>query len=131
MLGVADESFERLAEALVGDPGADEMVVDVTGEAGTTVGASLMVENERSQPAVVSCRAVPNEGFGLVSAPEQFQLAPDESRRVAIRVMLPAEPSDGPVDAGSVTVAGTGDRDLLVWVRAEVVAPAPAARGNS
>jgi hypothetical protein len=122
VLGVADASFERMAETLSGRPGVDEMIVDVSGGPGETVTTSLMVENGHTRPQLVSCHPMPADSFGIVSAPQQFQLVAGESRRVAIRVMLPSGPADEPVDAGSVAIRGTGERDLLVRVRAAVTA---------
>ncbi len=141
ILSLADSSIERLSDALLGEVGIDELAidelaidelaidelaVDVRGPAGTTTGTSLVIDNSRSEPALVSCEGRPREGFGLVTAPQQFQLAPGESRRVAIRVILPPHPTMGLVEAGSVVIRGPGDRDLVVWLRAAVEAPAAA-----
>ena len=123
VLGVVDESLERLAEALLGGSAAhiaDSVVVDVRGIVGTTVAVSLIVENTRPEPAVISCYDAPIDGFALESEPQQFRLDPDGSGPVSISVGLPSTPTQGPADAGTVTIRGQDERDLVVWIRAEV-----------
>ena len=50
----------------------------------------------------------------------QFRLEPDQSGPVSISVGLPSTPTRGPADAGTVTIRGQDERDLVVWIRAEV-----------
>ena len=123
VLGVADDSLERLADALIGNDAAqvaDSVVVDVRGNVGTTVAVSLVVENSRPAPAEISCDDAPIDGFALESNPRQFRLDPGGSEPVSIRVGLPSTPTQDPVDAGTVTIRGQDERDLVVWIRAEV-----------
>jgi hypothetical protein len=135
VLGVADDSLERLADALIGDdaaPVADSVVVDVRGNVGSTVAVSLVVENSRPAPAEISCDDAPIDGFALESSPRQFRLDPGGSEPVSIRVALPSIPTQEPVDAGTVTIRGQDERDLVVWIRAEVDAlPVPPALAAS
>jgi hypothetical protein len=123
VLGIADTSIDAVAGSILGDQGRDEMTVEVQGVAGTTVRAGLIAENSRSESALISCSAVADDGFGLTTAPREFQLGPGESRRVAIRVALAAEATRGRVEAGTVTIHGQGDNDLRVRVMALVEAP--------
>jgi hypothetical protein len=123
VLGVADETLERLADALVKDT-SDQLAVDVRGEAGSAVVVSLVVENSRPEAAVIRCEGAPKEGFGLASDPAIFSLDPAESRPVSIRVTLPSTPTSGAVDAGTVSVRGQDERDLVVWIRATIDARA-------
>src|SRR6266545_6784440 len=130
ILAVADGSVDALSDVLVGrpdpgrsDPGPpdpEEMTIDVRGPAGSTASAALLIENSRREPAGVECVVTPAEGFGLVTAPMEFRLGAGESRAVAVRVALPAEPSSEPRAAGSVIIRGQGDRDLVVRVSALV-----------
>jgi hypothetical protein len=121
VLGIADDALERLADALF-DTG-EATVVNVRGDAGTAVTVSLVVENGREETAVISCHAEPVDGFALTSTPRTFTLEPEQSRRVSIRVALPAVATDGEADAGTVTIRGQEDRDLVVWIRATVDPP--------
>ena len=123
VLSVADETLERLADALVKDT-SDQLTVDVRGEAGGAVVVSLVVENSRPEAAVVRCESAPTGGFSLESDPALFSLDPAESRPVSIRITLPSTPTSGSVDAGTVTIRGQDERDLVVWIRAGVDAPA-------
>ncbi len=123
VLGVADDSLERLADALIGNDAAhvaDSVVVDVRGNVGTTVAVSLVVENSRPAAAEISCDDAPIDGFALESTPRQFRLDPGRSEPVSIRVGLPSTPTQDPVDAGTVTIRGQDERDLVVSIRAEV-----------
>jgi hypothetical protein len=126
VLGVADDSLEQLADALIGGDVvdvADSLVVDVRGGVGTTVAISLVVENSRPEPAAISCEEAPIDGFVLASSPHQFRLDPEQSRPVSINVGLPSTPTQGPTEAGTVTIRGQDERDLVVWIRAEVDSP--------
>ena len=123
VLGVADDSLEQLADALIGgNPAhvADSLVVDVRGGVGSTVAISLVVENSRPEPAAISCEEAPIDGFALEPTPHEFRLDPDQSRPVSINVGLPSAPTQGPTEAGTVTIRGQDERDLVVWIRAEV-----------
>jgi hypothetical protein len=123
VLGVADDNLERLADALVHDP-QDALVVDVRGEIGTAVVVSLVVENSRSEIALVRCEPAALDGFALGAEPTTFELAPGASRAVSIRVGLPSTPAMEALEAGTVTIRGQDERDLVVWIRATVEAPA-------
>ena len=127
LLGVTDGSVGRLSDALGGGAMAvDEITVAVRGTPGTTGVATLLVENSRNVPTLVSCLAAEEPGFGVVPAPVQFQLAPGESRPVTIRVRLPRSPTSGQREAGTMTIRGQGDRDLVVRLRAVVETEIPA-----
>jgi len=119
VLGVADESLERLASALVIDEEPDSLVIDVHGEAGATVSVSLMVENHRRQAATITLENIPLDGFTLATSPSRFDLDPAESRPVSIGVGLPEEATSGPTEAGSVVIRGQDERDLIVHILAE------------
>ena len=103
---------------------SDQLTVDVRGEAGGAVVVSLVVENSRPEAAVIRCESAPTEGFALESDPAMFSLDPAESRPVSIRIKMPSTPTSGGVDAGTVTIRGQDERDLVVWIRAAVDAPA-------
>ena len=120
VLGVADESLERLADALLGDAGLDDLVIDVAGETGSMVAVALAVENSRPDPAVISCETRAVNGFALDVTPRQFPLDPAETRQVSIEVGLPAGAAGPPTDAGSVTIRGQDERDLVVRIVARV-----------
>ena len=131
VLSIADESLEQLADALVGGEvadRADSLVVDVRGDVGTTVAVSLEVENSRTEAAAISCEDAPVDGFALESNPPQFELDPHQSSAVTISVGLPTAPTLGRTAAGTVTIRGQDERDLVVWIRAEVEAPGDSAR---
>jgi hypothetical protein len=119
VLGVADESLERLASALVIDEEPDSLVIDVHGEAGATVSVSLVVENHRRQAATITLENIPLDGFTLATSPSRFDLEPAESRPVSIGVGLPEEATSGPTEAGSVVIRGQDERDLIVHILAE------------
>jgi len=123
VLGVADESLERLADALLGDAGFDDLVIDVAGETGSVVVVALAVENSRADPAVISCETRAVNGFALDVTPRQFPLDPAETRPVSIEVGLPSGPAGPPTDAGSVTIRGQDERDLVVRIMARVDEP--------
>ena len=69
VLGVADDSLEQFANALIGDDEPDSLVIDVQGDAGTTVSVSLVVENRRPEAATISFENVPLDGFALAASP--------------------------------------------------------------
>lgn len=123
MLSVADASVDALSEALLGPPPADELTVDVRGAAGAIASTTLLVENNQAEPARVDCLITPADGFNLATAPMSFRLAAGESRPVAVHVTLPAEPTGGALPAGTITIRGQGDRELVVRVRARGEAP--------
>jgi hypothetical protein len=125
LLAVTDESVRGLTDAVGGAPPSNEITVDVDGTAGSTVSARLLIENNHSESAAVRCSATPADGFGLVVAPTDAQLAPGDSREVTVYVTLPEKAPDEPVPAGDVTITGHDDIDLTVHVRARVVMPHP------
>jgi hypothetical protein len=129
LLSVADGSVDALSEALLGTPPGDELTVDVRGAPGTIATTALVIENNQAEPATVECRIDQMDGFGIVTAPDQFRLAGGESQKVVVQVSLPPDPTEGAVLAGSVTVRGQGDRDLVVRVRANAE-PAATQRGG-
>jgi hypothetical protein len=75
----------------------------------------------------VRCAATPADGFALVVAPTDAQLAPGESQKVEVYVTLPERATEESVAAGHVTITGHDDVDLTVHVMAHVVAPQPGA----
>ncbi|MGH9151646.1 MAG: hypothetical protein ACRD03_04380, partial [Acidimicrobiales bacterium] len=119
-LEIADDSLDGLLAELVGDEAAPggELVVAVSGPPGSRVARSLAVDNERDQPAPVSCAATAAEGFEVDVDPPAFELGPGASRTVIVRVTLPGAPTGGPVDAGTVVVRREGEADLVVRVEA-------------
>lgn len=119
-LEVADDSVDGLLAELLGDevePGG-ELVVEGSGPAGSSFSRGLAVANERDQPAAVSVSATAAAGFAVAVDPAGFDLAPGASRTVTVRLTLPAEPTAGTVDAGSVVVRREGEADLVVRLRA-------------
>lgn len=112
--------------AVMAGPAPLQAVLDVSGPAAATVGAGLLIENAHREPASVSCLATPAGEFGLIAAPATMRLEAGESRRLAVQVVLPPEPSDRPVLAGWITVSGHGETDLVAEVRAAVGPPLPA-----
>jgi hypothetical protein len=131
VLGIADDSLERLADALLADDEPDSLVIDVHGETGTTVSVDLVVENRRPQAATITIENVPLDGFTLRTTPSRFELEPDQARPVSIGVGLPAEATPGPIQAGSVIIRGQDERDLVVRILADADAPAQPAGDDS
>ncbi len=123
VLGVADGSLEQLANALIVDDEPDSLVIDVHGDAGTTVSVSLVVENRRPEAATITIENVPLDGFTLAASPSRFELDPDQGRPVSIGVGLPDRATPGPTEAGSVIIRGQDERDLIVHILAEAEAP--------
>lgn len=121
-LEIADDSVEGLFAEVLGEEVevASELIVDVAGPPGSTLERGLAVDNERNERATVSCSATPADGFAMAVDPGRFELEPGASRTVAVRVTLPGEPADGPMEAGAVVVRREGEADLVVRVRAAV-----------
>jgi hypothetical protein len=125
LLALSDQTVVGLSESLLGSPPADELTLKLGGTVGTIASAALLVENSRPDPATVECLITPVNDFVLVTAPVLFRLGAGESRSVAVHVTLPAEETDGSVNAGTIVIRGQGDRDLVLRVRARADA-APA-----
>jgi len=125
LLAVTDESVRALTDAVGGVPPSNEITVDVDGTAGSTVSARLLVENNHSESSIVRCSAAPADGFALVVAPTDAQLAAGDSQKVTVYVTLPERALDEPVPAGHVTITGHDDIDLIVHIMAHVVTPQP------
>jgi hypothetical protein len=123
ILDVAESCLDVLTVATAGDPADSRVILDVHGPATATVTAELLIENAHNEAASVSCLATPAEGFGLTAAPAAMRLDTAESRRLAVQVVLPPEPSPGPVSAGWITIRGHGETDLVAEVRAQVGHP--------
>ena len=119
-LEIADDTLDGLLAELVGDEATlgGELVVEGSGPPGSTFTRALAVDNERDEPAAVSCSAAPAAGFALAVDPPAFDLAPGASGTVTVRVTLPGAPTGGPVDAGTVVVRREGEADLVVRVEA-------------
>jgi hypothetical protein len=106
-----------------------ERSLQLAGAGGTRLffAPGLLIENNHSEPAAVKCAATPADGFALVVAPTDAQLAPGESQKVEVYVTLPERAPDESVTAGYVTITGHDDVDLTVHVMAQVVMPQPGA----
>jgi hypothetical protein len=120
----ADESVRALSDALLREPPATELTVEVYGHTGTIARTDLAIENNRNYQADVTCVVTPIDGIGLAIVPATFHLAPGQTRRVSIRVALPDTPTNGSVPAGTISIAGYDDARLIVRVRATADATA-------
>ncbi|MBV8179689.1 MAG: hypothetical protein JO045_12975 [Mycobacterium sp.] len=125
LLAVTDESVRGLTDAVRGAPATNEITIDPEGTAGSTVSARFLVENNHQEPAAIKCAATPADGFALVVAPTDMQLALGDSQKVTVYVTLPENAPDEFVPAGSVTITGHDDVDLTVHVVAHLVMPQP------
>jgi hypothetical protein len=122
--------------------------VDLRGAPGSVPTASLVVENRRLQPADIVCVAsefAPRTGGprfrpALEIVPARFSLAPGEHRDVDIRLPLDATRFSPGVDyVATLSIAGAGERDLIVQLLARVdsatgaqpAAAAPTAAGTA
>jgi hypothetical protein len=124
MLTVANDSVDRLADAVLGTDGAAELTVDLRGSPGAILSTALVVDNNRGQDATVQCVAAPTDGFRIGVEPSQVDVAAGGSQKIVIDVTLPDEPTDGPVQAGIVTVTGHDDVGVAVLLQVAVDRPA-------
>jgi hypothetical protein len=108
------------------------LCVDLRGTSGEVASTSVVVENTRSEPATVVCRAseFAARAFGrrftapLEITPAHFTLAPGEHRDVALRLLLDTALFAPDADyVATLQVSGAGARDLIVQllVRAEAL----------
>jgi hypothetical protein len=125
LLAASDDSLRDLADTLLDEAPTTELTIDVSGVAAGTVPTGIVIENNHSESANVSCTATAADEFGVVVEPIEANLAAAESQQIRIYVTLPAEPTTEPVDAGIVTIAGHHTKDLTVRLRATVRPPDP------
>lgn len=101
--------------------------VDLRGPAGSVASATFLIENTRSEPASVVCRAseFAARAFGrrfrapLEIDPAQCTLAPGEHRDICLRLPLdPATFAPGADYVATLQISGAGERDLIVQLLA-------------
>lgn len=127
ILDVADGCLDALTAVIPAQPAASNAVLDISGPAGSTVTADLLIENAHHEAAVVTCLAVPARTFGLTASPVTMRLEAGESRPLAVQVDLPPVSAAEPSLAGWITIRGHGETDLRAEVRARVGPPSQAA----
>ena len=104
------------------------LCVDLRGSAGSVAAACIVVENTRTTPAQVECRAShfvprgggPRLGAQLEITPARFTLPPGGQAEVDLRLLLEREQFETNTGyAASLVVTGAGERDLVVQVTAQ------------
>ena len=111
----------------------DTLSMELVGSSGSTVSASLMVENKQSGPCDVSCavsdfRSSDGLGSGFRAAvavePSDIRLLPEETRTISIRLAL--DPNLfvlGRSYVATLIVKGQAEQDVLVFLIARATAP--------
>lgn len=101
--------------------------LDLHGTVGSTVSATLIVENTRTDAAQVTCRVsdFAARAFGrrftapIEIEPPQFTLAAGDAREVTVRLMLdPSVFVPGADYVATLQISGAGERELIVQLLA-------------
>jgi hypothetical protein len=122
-LAVADGSLSSLSYEVLGHPPATELTVDVNGPAGTIASTELAIENNRDEPADVTCTVKATGEYRVTVDPDAFHLVAGHTRRILIRVALPESATAEPVVVGRIRVSGHGDAPQSLRVRATALPP--------
>lgn len=110
----------------------ETLSIDLTGASGSTVSASLVVENKQSEPCNVSCVLSEfrnSDGLGpgfraaLAIEPSDLRLLPEETRTIGIQLVLdPVLFIPSRTYISTLVVKGQGEMDVLVFLTARATA---------
>jgi hypothetical protein len=113
--------------------------VDLRGSSGSVVSSTFVIENTRSDPASVVCRAseFAARAFGrrfrapLEIDPAQCTLAPGEHRDIRLRLSLDAAMfAPGADYVATLQISGAGERDVIVQLLARADSGTAASQGG-
>ncbi len=124
-----DELDAREAPAEAGPDRIEDEALEISGELGSSLAATFVIENNSptmAQPALLATPLVgPNgaivEGAMLLFEPEGFELAPNQKQVITLRVPLDVELYEkGATYEGAIAFLGVGSPDRLTAIRIHV-----------